>query len=103
MGVGTEGIEVGLFKQVLELPWLTVITGVSLLFPTESLRKITTLVPPAIVTGSQVYEVPEMPERTAIVSPFALPFWKVWRKCQNPGSRTRLNTLTRVNGPKISP
>lgn len=47
---GIEGMEVGLFKQTSELPWLTVITGVSLPLPRESPRRITTLVPAGIVT-----------------------------------------------------
>ena len=51
-------VEVALLTQTSELPAVTVITGVPLPNPVESLRMITTTVPAGIVTRSQVYDLP---------------------------------------------
>lgn len=77
MTEGMGGTEVGLAKQS-ELPWPTLIGGVLLPFPLESLSVITTVVPAAIVTRSQVYEKPVIssPVRAAIIGPSAVLLWK---------------------------
>jgi len=92
-----EGMEVGLFKQTSELPWPTVITGVSLPFPLESLRKTTTLVPTGIVTRSQVYEVPVTPVKAATTGPSALPL----RKERLNGARPLLVSYWTVKGSQV--
>jgi len=74
--VGRGGIEVVLFEQVSELPALTVITGVALASPLKSARTITTLVPAAIVTLSQVYEIPVTLVKAARIPPVSLLLWK---------------------------
>lgn len=73
---GTTGIEVGLDKQTVELPELTVIGGVGLPTPLESESMITTVVPEAIDTLSQVNEVPVTPVKAARMEPLAPPSWK---------------------------
>lgn len=100
--VGRDGIEVGLFKQVSELPALTVITGVALASPLKSASTITTLVPAAIVTLSQVYEIPVTLVKAARIPPLSVLLWKDYKKCQKSRPRTRLDVLTRLNGAKMS-
>ena len=74
--LGRGGIEVGLSKQTLVLPALTVITGVALPTPLASPSKITTLVPAGIVTRSQVNEMPVTLVKAARTEPPTLPLWK---------------------------
>jgi len=92
-------MEFGLLKQASELPWPTVITGVLLPFPLESLSTTTTWVPAAIVTWSQVYEVPVIssPPRAAMMLPSAVSLWKE----QMNGACPVLVSYARVKGSQL--
>jgi len=90
-------MEVGLAKQASELPSPTVITGVALPFPLESLSTTTTLVPAGIDTQSQVYEVPLTLVRAARTGPSALSLWKV----QLNGATPLLVSYSRVTGSQV--
>ena len=67
---------VELSGQLLELPWQTVMGGVQLPFPLESLRVITTVVPTGNVTWLQVKEVPATSWKAVRTLPSLVPSWK---------------------------
>jgi hypothetical protein len=96
---GEGGMVFVALKQVSELPAPTVIGGVALDSPLESLSTITTLTPAPIVTCSQVYEVPVISSapRAAIMLPSAVSLWKEQRN----GPTPVLVSYARVKGSQL--